>query len=116
MAPTVELYALGGVAWVRDHYFFTAPPAFVGEIFTGDQTRTGYDVGVGLSWMFARNWDLWIEYDHMGFGTKNVLLNGTPIYDTGFSTPVAYSQNVDKILVGIDYRFDWGKAPVVAKY
>jgi outer membrane immunogenic protein len=116
VAPTVELYALGGVAWVRDHYFFTAPPAFVGEIFTGDQTRTGYDVGVGLSWMFARNWDLWIEYDHMGFGTKNVLLNGTPIYDTGFSTPVAYSQNVDKILVGIDYRFDWGKAPVVAKY
>ena len=45
--------------------------------------------------MFARNWDLWIEYDHMGFGTKNVLLNGTPIYDTGFSTPVAYSPGLD---------------------
>jgi len=30
---------------------------------------------------------------------------------------VDVKQNIDKVLVGLNYRFDaWGKAPVVAKY
>src|ERR1700682_3615128 len=72
--PTVELYGLAGVAWVHDNLRYT--DTTLGEFAAGNQTRTGYDVGVGLSWMFARNWDLWVEYDHMGFGTKNIRLIG----------------------------------------
>ena len=48
----------------------------------------------------------------MDFGTKNVTLSGTGF---GFQG-VDYKQNVSKVLVGIYYRFDWGKSPVVAKY
>jgi outer membrane immunogenic protein len=112
--PTVQLYGLAGVAWVHDSLTFTNSPG-VGNFATGDQTRTGYDVGVGLSWMFARNWDLWVEYDHMGFGTKNLDLTGIGAGTGDFFT-ARVKQSVDKVLVGIDYRFDWGKAPVVAKY
>ncbi len=108
VAPTVELYALGGVAWVRDNLSWTDAP--VGEVATGSQTRTGYDVGGGLSWMFAPNWDLWIEYDYMGFGTKNLDLAGVGD-DAGAYLTANVQQSVEKVLLGIDYRFYWGAAP-----
>jgi outer membrane immunogenic protein len=113
--PTVELYGLAGVAWVRDHYFMTA---FSADFASGNQSRTGYDVGVGISWMFARNWDLWLEYDYMGFGTKNVTLIGEGQTFAGGILGIDVKQSVSKVLVGIDFRFPdlVGKAPVSAKY
>ena len=56
--------------------------------------------GVGLSWMFIRNWDLWVEYDHMGFGTQSLSLTGT-----AGAGAANVQQSVDKVLVGVDYRF-----------
>jgi len=116
--PTLQFYGLAGVAWVRDKVSWTTPVGGAGEFASGSQSRTGYDVGVGLSWMFARNWDLWIEYDYMGFGTKNLALNSESIAVgvAAFNTDI--KQSVSKILVGIDFRFPdlVGKAPVSAKY
>jgi outer membrane immunogenic protein len=103
--PTLQLYGLGGVAWVHDHFYGTDPTN--GEISTANQSRVGYDVGVGLSWMFARNWDLWVEYDYMGLGTKNVTFIGEGI-NSGILLGVDVKQNVSKVLVGIDYRFNLG--------
>jgi outer membrane immunogenic protein len=115
LLPTVELYAVGGVAWVHDSLnWISTVPGLSGVIATGDQTRTGYDVGVGLSWMLAPNWDLFLEYDHMGFGTKNMYLTGAGI-NAGDTFGADVKQNVDKVLVGIDYRFYWSNAPVAAK-
>jgi len=113
--PTLELYGLAGVAWVRDKYTWTDPE--LGAFASANQTRTGYDVGVGISWMFARNWELWLEYDYMGFGTKNVTLNGEGL-TAGEIFGSDVKQSVSKVLVGIDFRFPdlVGKAPVVAKY
>ena len=105
LSPTLQLYGLGGVAWVHDHYFGTDPR--FGEISSANQSRIGYDVGVGLSWMFVRNWDLWVEYDYMGFGTKNVTFNGEGI-NSGVLLGVDVKQNVSKVLLGIDYRFNLG--------
>jgi outer membrane immunogenic protein len=100
--PVLELYGLGGVAWVHDKLISTA--VGLGEFASSEQTRTGYDVGVGLSWMFAPTWDLFVEYDHMGFGTKNI-----PVIGTGAGAGITFYENieqsVDKFLVGIDYRF-----------
>ena len=62
-----------------------------------------------LSWMFAPNWDVWIEYDYMGFGTKNLYLTGVGP-DTGDYLGVNVQQSVEKVLMGIDYRFNWGPA------
>jgi outer membrane immunogenic protein len=113
LSPAVEVYGVAGVATVHDNLSFTNPN--FGEYATGSQTRTGYDVGVGATLLLTRNLDLFVEYDHMGFGTKNMSLTGV-----GFAAGRTYGedikQSVDKVLVGIDYRFDWGKAPVVAKY
>jgi outer membrane immunogenic protein len=105
LTPTLQFYGLAGVAWVRDQYAWTDPVN--GEFASGNQTRTGYDVGIGFSWMFTRNWDLWVEYDHMGFGTKNVNLLGEGGY-AGNPYAADVTQSVDKVLVGIDYRFNLG--------
>jgi len=112
--PTFELYALGGFAWVRDQLNFTDNTSVFA---TGNQTRSGFDVGIGMKWMFAPHWDLFVEYDYMSFGTKHMTLSGIVAPELGFSYDVTVAQHVDKILVGINYRFgDMGKAPVVAKY
>ena len=50
------------------------------------------------------------------FGTKNQSLTGIGA-GAGFTYAGNIKQDVDKVLVGLNYRFDaWGKAPVVAKY
>jgi outer membrane immunogenic protein len=108
VSPAVELYAVGGAAWVHDKLNITS--SVFGPFWTGDQTRTGYDAGVGITWMFAPKWDLWVEYDHMGFGTKNMSLAGVGIL-VGTPLTVNVTQNVDKVLFGIDYRITWASAP-----
>jgi len=104
--PNLELYGLGGVAWVHDHLDFVILPAFVVNdtlLATGSFNRTGYDVGVGIAWMFAPHWNLFVEYDHMGFGTKNITMMGaqSSAPNTWFAD---IKQNMDKVLVGINLR------------
>jgi outer membrane immunogenic protein len=99
--PMLELYALGGVAWVNDKLVGIAN----GEPFDSSQwTRTGYDIGIGLSWIFAPNWDAFIEYDYMGFGTKAIALAGFGP-SAGFTYYQSIGQSMNEVLVGIDYRF-----------
>jgi outer membrane immunogenic protein len=102
VSPTVMLYGLGGVAWSKNHYTVTTASAGGdGVLFSGDQARIGYDVGAGVSWMFAPNWALWVEYDHMGFGTKTASLTGA-LGLAGFTVDVDVKQNIDKVLLGVD--------------
>ncbi len=92
--PAVEFYVVVGAAFVQDQYSVLTAATVVG---TASQTSAGVDVGGGFSWMFARNWDLFVEYDYMAFGTKNVI-------ESTYGLNV--EQNVSKVLVGIDYRFN----------
>jgi len=104
--PTLELYGLAGIAWVRDRLSGVEVQPLPGTVFwTGTQSRAGYDVGVGIAWMFAPPWNFVIEYDHMGFGTKNFNLTGVGP-DAGQIFAADVKQNVDKVLVGINYRFN----------
>jgi outer membrane immunogenic protein len=49
ITPAVLLYGKGGVAWVVEDHSINVG----GAVFnSGDFTRTGWDAGVGLEWMF----------------------------------------------------------------
>ena len=77
---------------------------------TGDDTRWGGVVGVGLEYGFAPNWSAAIEYDHMFMQDRTYT----------FTTPAGVlfgtdriRQDVDLVTVRINYR--WG-GPVVVRY
>ncbi len=110
--PSFLIYGKGGVAFVGDHHSFTEDSSFAS---TGDFTRTGWDAGLGLEWMFFPSWSVWLEWDHMGFGDRNE----TFVFRNGDFFVENVKQSVDKVLVGVNYRFGWfgkGKGPVAARY
>jgi outer membrane immunogenic protein len=108
-ANNVLFYAKGGAAVTANRYRInTVGGALAGT--TGDDTRWGGTVGVGLEYGFAPNWSAAIEYDHLFMQDRTVA----------FTTPagVAFGsdrirQDVDLITARINYRFG---GPVVARY
>jgi outer membrane immunogenic protein len=90
-------------------------------------TKLGWTLGVGAEGAFADNWSWKIEYLHVDLGTVDTTFStlpgcfgGTPGCSTyGPGSGTIRSRVTDEIVrVGINYRFDWGKAPVavMAKY
>jgi outer membrane immunogenic protein len=98
-APTVLLYAKGGGAWVRDEFSLTGVG---GTVASADTTPSGWTVGGGVEWAFAGNWSAFAEYNYMDFGTSGVTFTSA----TGGTTfPVNIKQNINSVMVGINYRF-----------
>jgi len=64
----------------------------------------------GTEWGFAPGWSARIEYDHIFFDSRPVLISGTVNL-----TNTSSGSNVDLVRAGVNYRFNWG-APLVAKY
>jgi len=106
-------YAKAGAAWgeANGTGIATAANGTLFETSTHFVSRSGYVVGVGGEWSFAPNWSARIEYDHIFFDARTVSITGT--VDTSFSSS---GSNVDLVRAGINYRFNWGGAPLVAKY
>jgi len=104
------LYVKGGAA-ITDSRFTTLETATgIVTSSTGDQTRWGGTVGVGLEYGFAPNWSAAVEYDHLFMQDKT----------HAFTTPAGallqtdrIRQDVDLVTARVNYR--WG-GPVVPKY
>ncbi len=93
------LYAKGGYAWADSRFT---------NGFSGDNGRDGYTVGGGLEYLFTQNWSGKIEYQYYNFG------------DTSFLTPTAviggFTNDEHVVKAGLNYRFNFGGAPLLAKY
>jgi outer membrane immunogenic protein len=96
--PQMLLYVKGGAAWVRNDYHDFSP-SYDGY---GSATRTGWTVGGGIEYAFARNWSVFAEYNYMDFGDKNVDIvdaaGGPPWVDN-------FKNSINEVLGGINYRF-----------
>jgi outer membrane immunogenic protein len=95
-------YVKGGGAWSDADYSVVGP--IVGTGSSG-KTRSGWTVGTGLEWALAPNWSAKIEYNYLDFGREDI---GAARFDV--------DTQVHLVKLGLNYRFDWGKAPVVARY
>jgi outer membrane immunogenic protein len=95
------LYVLGGYAW--EHAGFENPaPMFSSNAFA-NETRTGWTLGAGLEYALIGNWSAFLQYNYMGFGTRDLLFVGSPPSAGNFTENIRESINVVK--VGINYRF-----------
>ena len=107
-------YVKGGAAFMDATYSATTTAA--GGVFpssTFSDTRTGWMLGVGFEQALADNWTWKIEYNYMDFGSDDVTLT-----TAGFGTTTTLDTDTDVHVVklGVNYRFGYSKAPVVAKY
>lgn len=117
VTPAVLAYVKGGIAWANTNVSALALPILAEQ---ADFTRTGFTVGGGIEWKFARNWTVFGEYNYYDFGTKNGNLYSTGLVPAfgaagALSDSVSLRLHSQQALVGVNYRFDWAN-PVVAKY
>ena len=109
-ANNVLFYVKGGAAVTDDRYRTVITGTNVLTSSTGDDTRWGGVVGVGLEYGFAPNWSAAIEYDHL-FMQDRTYTYTTPA--GAFAGNDRVRQDVDLVTVRVNYR--WG-GPVIAKY
>ena len=129
--PTLLIYGTGGLAYggvQTSTSVFNAntvlccnqlPPIFGASAFS--DTRVGWTAGAGLEWMFMPNWSAKVEYLYYDLGTVSSAFF-IPAIDnvTGFraffagQTRARFNGNI--VRAGVNYHFNWGAAPIVAKY
>jgi outer membrane immunogenic protein len=126
--PTLLVYGTGGLAYgganISASWFLLRPnlaPAFSPDVAasTFSDTRVGWTAGGGVEWMFAPNWSAKAEYLYYDLGS--VVTPVALLVDTGNGNQLAFNRastrfNGHIIRAGVNYHFNWGAAPVVAKY
>jgi outer membrane immunogenic protein len=109
----VMLYGKGGYAWAHGRADVVVPAT--GAINDGSGVdRDGYTLGAGLEYMFAPNWSAKVEYDYYHFNSKRV--NGTSPAGAFIELIDVASRDLHAVKGGINYHFNWGAGPVVARY
>jgi outer membrane immunogenic protein len=135
VTPTLLAYATGGVAYGQvtasssiSQQFVVNPIGNVGNPYfsTGgfSDTRVGWTVGGGLEWLFMPNWSAKVEYLYYDLGQITYAM--TPLTNIGQTAAVGVFTSVlpqsttrfngHVVRAGLNYHFNWGSAPVVAKY
>jgi len=93
------LYVKGGYAWADSEFT---------NGFTGNAGRDGYTVGGGLEYLFTQNWSGKVEYQYYDFGNSSFI---TPTFAIG-----GFTNDQHTVKAGLNYRFNLGGAPLLAKY
>jgi outer membrane immunogenic protein len=122
------LYVTGGAAWTNigqtGHAEFISGcgggPACTTNA-SSSTTKAGWVAGAGVEYKVSRQWSVRAEYLHYDFGSTSANL---PNLGSGGGVGVTagsdFAQTInlkeDVVRVGANYKFDWGAAPVVAKY
>lgn len=115
-------YGTGGLAYGKAESTLTfncfgcgPPTVWAGS---GSSTKTGWAAGAGIEVGLTPNWTVGVEYLRVDLGSiATVASFSSGAAGVGASTVSADSKYVVDIVRGtLNYKFDWGKAPVVAKY
>ncbi|MDE2577976.1 MAG: porin family protein [Hyphomicrobiales bacterium] len=114
------IYGTGGLAYgtpTAPNTFF-APAAIFGANAFGARVgnsplSVGWTAGVGVEAALDQNWSVKAEYLYADLGSKqqSYLLSTAP----GWAV-VNHDTRMHTVRAGLNYRFGWGGAPVVAKY
>jgi outer membrane immunogenic protein len=114
------LFGKAGWAWANttDNAFTTNGTTTI-LTQTASETRSGWTVGGGLELGFLQNWSVKFEGDYIGFGTRtsgSLVTFGNAQVPTGSILLREHDTNIWVLKAGVNYHFNWGAAPLVAKY
>jgi len=141
VTPTLLVYGTGGLAYggvsinLNQSQVYNATLSGGGTVTNlGGQaafgnanysnTQVGYTAGGGIEWMFLPNWSAKAEYLYYNLGNVS-LTSVTTSFPTGTATrsPELWTSSTahttisgNIVRAGVNYHFNWGAAPVVAKY
>ena len=112
------LYLTGGLAHGRFDRSYSQidlnGPAT--ETFSTSVNKWGWTAGFGTEWALWDKWTLQTEVLYAQFKNDTVTFNCTVF--CGASEPKRFEHRDSAWIgrIGLNYRFDWGKGPVMAKY
>jgi outer membrane immunogenic protein len=106
----VMVYGTGGLAWGTNEVGLNVAVGPFAAGVSQSNTHIGWTVGGGVEWALVDNWTAKVEYLYVKLNNENYFQNG--LGGLGFDADV----DVHTVKVGLNYRFGYGKAPVVAKY
>jgi outer membrane immunogenic protein len=67
-------------------------------------TRDGWTVGAGLEYALAGNWSAFVQYNYMGFGTRDLQFT-TALSDGLSPFTEDIRDHINVVKAGINYRF-----------
>jgi outer membrane immunogenic protein len=116
---TWMLYGKAGAAWTGGNYTLSTADAGVGAGtlvggFSGSSaqdTRTGWTLGTGIEWAFARNFTVRLEYDFIDFGTWSETIPVTGAIGgakIAANSAISISEQISEVKFGINYKTDPG--------
>jgi len=116
------IYMTDGVGWAHSEYTVSLnlqPLVPISISSSVSDTRIGAMWGAGVEYAFTQNWSAKIEYDFIDFRNKDYNFAAT--FSEGpdsirFDFGSTIRERVHLVKFGINYRFDFGKYPVVARY
>jgi outer membrane immunogenic protein len=119
--PTLLIFGTGGLAYggvssQTSILQLTAANGFGVGGGSFSDTRVGWTAGGGVEWMFLPNWSAKAEYLFYDLGRvsySGALISGGTIYAATRSS-TRFDGNIAR--AGLNYHFNWGAVPVVARY
>ena len=108
------LYAKGGAAWLHEEFQQNANPGNTTICVvpcTGSATYRGWTVGGGFEYAFLANLSVWLDYEYAQF-PKQLITSSNSV---GEVHVVNITHRANLVRIGLNYKFDWGKAPFIGK-
>ncbi len=130
VTPSLLVYGTGGLAYggvnANTNIFqaFLPPAGAAPAIFAAgafSDTRVGWTAGGGVEWMFWPNWSAKVEYLYYDLGNVTYGVPGLVNVLAGVLNYASVAQSTSRfdghvVRAGVNYHFNWGSAPILAKY
>ncbi|MBM3563959.1 MAG: porin family protein [Alphaproteobacteria bacterium] len=131
ITPTLLAYATGGLAYgqatATTNFYQHVPNDTPGFLLLGAsqgryaQTRVGWTAGGGLEWLFWPQWSAKLEYLFYDLGAASYPVAVAADWQltnllVANATQARARFDGHVVRAGVNYHFNWGVAPIVAKF